>query len=99
MLQDIEGFLHCNALDEANAEMMLALPAHERPSDATSAFDWLCAQFARKGLKSKLEFARRDGDACGEHALIVLHCLEEAVAVRTVERLGATIATDIATTS
>lgn len=92
LLQDIEGFLHCNAFDEANAEMMLALPAHERPSDAASAFDWLCAQFAREGLKSKLEFARRDGDACGEHALIVLHCLEEAAAGRTVDRLGTIVA-------
>ncbi|KVU02575.1 hypothetical protein WK60_31055 [Burkholderia ubonensis] len=92
LLQDIEEFLHCNAFDEANAEMMLALPAHERPTDATSAFDWLSAQSARNGLKSKLEFAKHDGDACGEHALVVLHCLEEAAAGRTVDRVGTIVA-------
>ncbi|RQZ57947.1 hypothetical protein DIE08_34100 [Burkholderia sp. Bp9004] len=84
--------MRLNAFDEANAEMLLALPAHERPSDATSAFEWLSAQFARKGLKTELEFARRDRNACGNHALDVLHGLEEAAQGRTVDRTGTLLA-------
>ncbi|WP_420211156.1 hypothetical protein ACN8ZM_25900 [Burkholderia aenigmatica] len=92
LLRDVNEFLRLNAFDEANAEMLLTLPAHERPSDASSAFDWLCAQFARNGLETELEFARRDRDACGNHALEVLHCLEEAAQGRTVDRTGTLVA-------
>ncbi|WP_249189589.1 hypothetical protein [Burkholderia ambifaria] len=92
LLRDVNEFLRLNAFDEANAEMLLALPAHERPFDAASAFEWLSAQFARRGLKTELEFARRDRDACGNHALDVLHCLEEAAQGRTVDRTGTLLA-------
>ncbi|MFP6560780.1 hypothetical protein WJ542_21125 [Paraburkholderia sp. B3] len=92
LLRDVGEFLHVKAFDEANAEMMLALPAHERPTDSASAFAWISSQLAHKGLKAELDFARRDGNACGEHALDALRCLEEAAAGRTIARTGALVA-------
>ncbi|HDR9161629.1 TPA: hypothetical protein QDB28_001992 [Burkholderia vietnamiensis] len=92
MLTDVGDYLRVNAFDEANAEMMLTLPVHARPSDAACAFDWISAQLASKGLNTELEFAKRDRDACGSHALEVLHCLEEAAQGRTVDRTGTLVA-------
>jgi hypothetical protein len=68
------------------------IPVHARPSDAACAFDWISAQLASKGLNTELEFAKRDRDACGSHALEVLHCLEEAAQGRTVDRTGTLVA-------
>ncbi|RQR26180.1 hypothetical protein [Burkholderia sp. Bp9142] len=92
LLADVEEYTRANAFDEANAEMLRALPGHMRPTDGAAAFDWISAQLARKGMTAELEFARRDGDVCGDGALDVLHCIEEAVAGRTVERTGTLVA-------
>ncbi|WP_412528920.1 hypothetical protein [Burkholderia lata] len=84
--------MRVNAFDEANAEILRALPRHMRPTDGAAAFEWLSTQFARKGMAEELEFARRDGDVCGDGALDMLHCLEEAAVGRNVERTGMLIA-------
>ncbi|KUZ75380.1 hypothetical protein WI38_28390 [Burkholderia ubonensis] len=84
--------MRVNAFDEANAEMLRSLPVHMRPTDGTTAFEWLSTQFARKGMAEELEFARRDGGVCGDGALDMLHCLEEAAVGRNVERTGMLIA-------
>ena len=88
LLTDVADYVRVNAFDEANAEMLRALPVHMRPADGATAFDWISAQLARKGMTAELEFARRDSDVCGDGALDVLHCIEEAAAGRTVERTG-----------
>ncbi|WP_230947614.1 hypothetical protein [Burkholderia territorii] len=92
LLADVEEYMRVNAFDEANAEMLRSLPVHMRPTDGATAFEWLSAQFARKGMTEELEFARRDGNVCGDRALDMLHCLEEAAVGRNVERTGMLIA-------
>ncbi|KER70043.1 hypothetical protein HR51_21735 [Burkholderia cepacia] len=92
LLSDVNAFLHANAFDEANAEMLRALPMHMRSTDGASAFNWISPQLARKGMTAELEFARRDGDVCGDGALDALHCIEEASAGRAVERTGTLVA-------
>ncbi|WP_232429289.1 hypothetical protein [Burkholderia ubonensis] len=92
LLADVEEYVRVNAFDEANAEMLRSLPVHMRPTDGTTAFEWLSTQFARKGMAEELEFARRDGGVCGDGALDMLHCLEEAAVGRNVERTGMLIA-------
>ncbi|VWB89620.1 hypothetical protein [Burkholderia lata] len=88
LLADVEEYVRVNAFDEANAEMLRALPVHMRPSGGASAFDWISAQLARKGMTAELEFARRDDDVCGNSALDMLHCLEEAAVGRNIVRTG-----------
>ncbi|WP_423760392.1 hypothetical protein [Burkholderia sp. NLJ2] len=92
LLVDIGDYVRANALDEANAEMLRALPSHMRPTDGATAFDWISAQLAMKGMTEELEFARRDGEVCGDSALDALHCLEEAAVGRHVERTGTLVA-------
>lgn len=92
LLADVEEYVRVNAFDEANAEILRALPRHMRPTDGATALEWLSAQFARKGMTEELEFARRDGDVCGDRALDMLHCLEEAAVGRNVERTGMLVA-------
>ncbi|ONY85257.1 hypothetical protein A8F31_36720 [Burkholderia cenocepacia] len=92
LLADVEEYVRVNAFDEANAEMLRALPVHMRPTDGATAFEWLSAQLARKGKMEELDFARRDGDVCGEGALDALHCIEEAAAGRHIERTGMLVA-------
>ncbi|HIE1650196.1 TPA: hypothetical protein ACXJGC_001431 [Burkholderia cenocepacia] len=92
LLADIEEYVRVNAFDEANAEMLRSLPVHMRPTDGVTAFEWLSAQLAWKGMAAEFEFAQRDGYVCGDGALDVLHCLEEAALGRTVERTGTLVA-------
>ncbi|EEE11850.1 hypothetical protein [Burkholderia multivorans] len=92
LLVDVGEYVRINAFDEANAEMLRALPVHMRPTDGATAFEWLSAQLARKGMMTELDFARRDGNVCGEGALDMLHCLEEAAVGRGVERTGTLVA-------
>ncbi|KVM96710.1 hypothetical protein WT06_07250 [Burkholderia anthina] len=92
LLADVEEYVRVNAFDEANAEMLRSLPVHIRPTDGATAFEWLSAQLARKGMMEELELARRDGDVCGDGALDVLHCLEEAAVGRPIERTGTLVA-------
>lgn len=92
LLADVEDYVRANAFDEANAEMLRALPGHMRPTDGAAAFDWISAQLARKGMTEELEFARRDGEVCGDSALDVSHCLEEAAVGRHIERTGTLVA-------
>ncbi|VWD64341.1 hypothetical protein [Burkholderia contaminans] len=92
LLADVEEYVRVNAFDEANTEMLRSLPVHMRPTDGATAFEWLSAQFARKGMTEELEFALRDGEVCGDGALDMLHCLEEAAVGRNVERTGMLIA-------
>lgn len=92
LLADVGEYIRVNAFDEANAEMLRALPRHMRPTDGVTAFEWLSTELARKGMTKELELARRDGDVCGDGALDVLHCLEEAAAGRPIERTGTLVA-------
>lgn len=92
LLRDVNEFLRVRAFDEANAEILMALPVHERPSDGASAFAWISGELLKKGLRTELDFARRDGNTCGEQALDALHCLEAAAAGRRVDRTGALVA-------
>ena len=41
LLTDVADYVRVNAFDEANAEMLRALPVHMRPTDGASAFDWI----------------------------------------------------------
>ncbi|HGO6088801.1 hypothetical protein [Burkholderia cepacia] len=92
LLADVGEYVRVNAFDEANAEMLRAPPGHMRPTGGATAFDWISAQLARKGMTEALKFARRDGAVCGDRALNVLHCLEEALVGRHIERTGTLVA-------
>lgn len=88
LIEEIEEFLRIHAFDEANGEMMLALPSAERPKDRYAAFVWIYNELARTGVKEELDFALRDHRRCGEGALNVVNCLEHtAKGIRT-ERNG-----------
>jgi hypothetical protein len=78
MLQGVQEFLRIEAFDEANAQKLLTLPKHLRPSDPASALTWLCAYFVSKGLWEELELAERDGNRCGSEALDVVFLLEQS---------------------
>ncbi|SDI70919.1 hypothetical protein SAMN04487926_12272 [Paraburkholderia steynii] len=92
LFQEVGKILRINAFDEANAEMLSTLPVAERPTTSSAAFAWISAELERKGLTAELEFARPDGDRCGEKALDVLYCLEEAKRGVVVERTGTIVA-------
>ncbi|MGT2476494.1 hypothetical protein [Paraburkholderia terrae] len=92
LFREVGKILRINAFDEANAEMLSTLPVAERPTTPSAAFAWMSGEFERKGLTAELEFARPDGDRCGEKALDALYCLEEAKRGVVVERTGTIVA-------
>ncbi|ACC75788.1 hypothetical protein PPMP20_17105 [Paraburkholderia phymatum] len=92
LFHELDKVVRINAFDEANAEMLSALPVAERPTTPSAAFTWITAELERKGLTEDLEFARPDGDRCGEKALDVLYCLEEAKRGGVVERTSTIVA-------
>ncbi|WP_176054721.1 hypothetical protein [Paraburkholderia caribensis] len=92
LLQEVGKILRINAFDEASAEMLSTLAVAERPTTSAAAFAWISAELERKGLTAELEFARPDGERCGEKALDVLYCLEEAKQGIVVERTGTIVA-------
>ena len=79
-MREVKEVLRVNAFDDANAELIGALPVHERPVDWTSASEWICSEYRRKGQMAELAFAQRDGKRCGDGALDVLKCLEDTKA-------------------
>jgi hypothetical protein len=89
---EIEDALHTKAFDEANAEMMMDLPKHARPTERESAADWICAELRKRKRKTALRFAVQQGRHCGEGALQELDCLERAAAGVKFERLGTQVA-------
>jgi hypothetical protein len=91
-LREVEEILHCHAFDEANAEMMMALPEQARPTDDEAASDWIRAELRERKLEAELRFAERDGNRCGVGALQELHCLESAANGVEFERLGTGVA-------
>ena len=91
-LGEVEEILHCHAFDEANAEILMALPLQARPTEAQTATDWICAELRKKGLESELRFAERDGSLCGERALEVVRSLEQAALGIVIERPGTQVA-------
>ncbi|EUC18722.1 hypothetical protein [Paraburkholderia hospita] len=92
LMRELEEVLKLNAFDEANAEMLGSLPKHKRPEDRLSAADWICAEYRRKGQTTELLFAQMDGKRCGEAALEVLRCIENARAGKPFERIGTAVA-------
>jgi hypothetical protein len=92
LLQKLERILAINSFDEANAEMLLALPVEERPETPSSAFAWIVADLEKRGATAQLEFAQPDDERCGEKALDVVYCLEQAKLGNAVERTGTIVA-------
>jgi len=92
VLHEVQEGLHCHAFDEANAEMLMALPKHARPTEREAASSWICAELRKRNLEAELEFALRDGNRCGEGALQELHCLECAANGVEFERIGTNVA-------
>ncbi|MEM5316529.1 hypothetical protein [Paraburkholderia sp. JHI869] len=92
VLRELDATLEINAFDEANAEMLLAAPIGERPETPASALAWITAELVRRQLTTQLRFARRDGERCGEMALDVAYCLEQAKLGNIVERTGTIVA-------
>lgn len=92
LLQDIEEFLLINAFDESNAEKLLTLPKHLRPSDPALAFTWLCTYFVKEELWAELEFAERDGNRCGAEALELVYLLEQVDREDILDRPGTLVA-------
>ncbi|WP_165987003.1 hypothetical protein [Caballeronia sp. SBC1] len=78
VLREVEELLACHAFDEANAEMMMALPLTARPRDEDAASEWICSELRKRKLKRELRFAQQGGWRCGERAFEILHCIEEA---------------------
>ncbi|WP_434113831.1 hypothetical protein [Paraburkholderia caffeinilytica] len=92
LFQKLQHILEINSFDEANTEMLLAIPVEKRPATPSSAFACISAELAKQELLSQLDFARPDGDRCGEKALDALHCLEQARLGIVVERTGTLVA-------
>jgi hypothetical protein len=92
LVPGVEEVLELNAFDEANAEMLGSLPQHQRPEERVSAADWICAEYRRKGQVKELQLAQMDGRRCGEAALEVLSCIENARAGKPFERIGTSVA-------
>jgi hypothetical protein len=92
VLREVEEVLHSNAFDEANAEMMMGLPKHARPTEWQAAADWICAELSKRKLGAELRFAERLGKRCGEGALQELHCLECIANGIEFERIGTSVA-------
>jgi hypothetical protein len=92
VLREVEEVLRSNAFDEANAEMMMGVPKHARPTEWQAAADWICAELRKRKLEAELRFAERLGKRCGEGALQELHCLERAANGVEYERIGARVA-------
>ncbi|SKC93246.1 hypothetical protein [Paraburkholderia hospita] len=92
LMRDLEEILKLNAFDEANAEMLGALPTHKRPADRTAAADWICAEYRRKGQMTESMVAQIEGKRCGDAALEVLKCIENARAGKPFERIGTAVA-------
>jgi hypothetical protein len=92
LFQKLERILAINSFDEANAEMLLALPVEERPETPSSAFAWIAAELAKRAATAQLEFAQPYDERCGEKALDVAYCLEQAKLGNTVERTGTIVA-------
>lgn len=78
VLRKVRRLLNRRAFDEANAEMLMALPQLARPTTADVALDWICTELWNRGLKAKLRFAQRIGLDCGDEALGLVRCLEQA---------------------
>ncbi|RKR36215.1 hypothetical protein [Paraburkholderia sp. BL17N1] len=91
-LREVEEILHSNAFDEANAEMMMRLPTHARPTEWQEAADWICEELRKRKLGAELSFAERLGKRCGEGALQELHCLERIANGVSFERIGTGVA-------
>ena len=92
LFQKLKRILAINSFDEANAEMLLALPVEKRPETPSSAFAWIAAELAKSGGTAQLEFAQPDNERCGEKALDVVYCLEQAKLGNAVERTGTIVA-------
>ncbi len=78
VLRKVGILLNRRAFDEANAEMLMALPQQARPTTADVALDWICTELWNRGLKAKLRFAQWIGLDCGDEALELVRCLEQA---------------------
>jgi hypothetical protein len=92
VLREVEEVLRSNAFDEANAEMMMGVPKHARPTEWQAAADWICAELRKRKLEAELRFAERLGKRCGEGALQELHCLERIASGIEFERIGTSVA-------
>jgi SOS response regulatory protein OraA/RecX len=92
LAEGLRDVLKAHAFDEANAERLMNVPASERPKDAETASEWICNELARQKLTDDLEYARRDGDRCGEGALEVVKSLVAAQKGLVVERTGTSVA-------
>lgn len=92
ILGEVQDAIFINALDEANGEMLLAIPESERPTTPESAFTWIEEALYEKGLQKELQYARRDGSRCGDEALNSLHRHTQAQRGIVVERLGTSVA-------
>jgi hypothetical protein len=52
-----------NAFDEANGEMLLALPESERPTNGNAAYLWILEALSQKGQKNKSNLPSATGTA------------------------------------
>ncbi|WP_277183262.1 hypothetical protein [Caballeronia sp. BR00000012568055] len=92
VLREVGEILHSHAFDEANAEIMLGVPKHDRPTEWQAAADWICAELRKRKLDAELRFAERLGKRCGEGALQELQCLERVASGIEFERIGTSVA-------
>jgi hypothetical protein len=90
--KEINQYLYVNRHDERNAEMLAQVPRATRPDSAEAATRWICVELENRGLSDELEYAGRDGDGCGEAALVHLAIIEAAAEGRKSRRLGAQLA-------
>jgi len=53
-LDEVKEILYHRAFDEANAEMMLALPLQDRPKNGEEASNWIFAELRKRKLETEL---------------------------------------------
>ncbi|MFP3550505.1 hypothetical protein SB861_07300 [Paraburkholderia sp. SIMBA_049] len=92
VMRELKEVLAAYAFDEANAEMMMALPLVARPQNREAASEWIFSELRKRKLEKELRFAKRDGSRCGEGALEILNCVEHAIRGIEYQRLGTQVA-------
>ena len=92
LLKEVEEILRLHAFDESNAERLLALHGGDRPSGRAQASEWIHAELTQLGLHDDAAYAARDGYRCGEGALEIVYCVEQAAKGLRGERLGMGVA-------
>ncbi|WP_147309999.1 hypothetical protein [Paraburkholderia sp. BL6669N2] len=78
-VEDLELGLYMRSFDELCAERLLALPPHIRPETREDVYEWLMADFDRRGEEDESEYLERDGFKGADGAIRAMRILSRTV--------------------